>query len=477
MEEGISMKKIFAVLVVFLVCILLGSCGTCAHEWTQADCINGAVCTKCGEAGEAALGHAWTDASCELPETCSRCGQTQSEALGHDWAAATCELPETCSRCGQTQGDVLEHTFGKWSATKTSRTRSCVSCAATESEEIDEATYMLYQMQGRWDYYMTQDFLGKVLMTVYDYPSGYVMPYLQIEDTHAKMSGAQNVTFEMDIEFASHDAESKRWVYYLHSDRGSLTMMYIEESELIGDYILLSVNGELMTLDDYEEERAFLASTWWAESGNDDIYTIVINKDGTFRANWGEAVTGFWQTSPISEDYTDTKCFYKLIYEKDGEQVVLEDWVWCYLVTNPDETMNYDYGQFQLTFDEEVGNVEFSRIESEETLEKIREGILKSESSIVGSWKPWVDNEESENYRLTVNADGTFTLQLEETIVGTWRFERKSFYNNGDCIFVYRVAGTADEDACLMYRLFYTPHGEFEWVVYNGDTSYIEFGR
>ena len=116
------MKRSWVIFTALLICLTLCACGKCEHVWTQADCVNGSVCTLCGEAGES--------------------------ALGHDWSAATCEQPEICARCGQTQGEALGHAFGEWTLAKTDRTHSCTRCGLTETEEIDEKTYYLHQIQG-----------------------------------------------------------------------------------------------------------------------------------------------------------------------------------------------------------------------------------------------------------------------------------------------------------------------------------------
>ena len=109
------MKKRILCLSLVLMLSLLSGCA-CAHEWTDADCLNPQICTNCEEIG--------------------------AEALGHDWAAATCEQAETCRRCGETQGKLLAHTYGDWTFGETDMTHTCLNCGAEETTELDREIYL-----------------------------------------------------------------------------------------------------------------------------------------------------------------------------------------------------------------------------------------------------------------------------------------------------------------------------------------------
>ena len=91
----------------------------------------------------------------------------------------------------------------------------------------------------------------------------------------------------------------------------------------------------------------------------------------------------------------------------------------------------------------------FVFIESGEALEQIKKLMSERESKIVGSWRStdaYVNNEMAENtdYTLTVNADGTFTMQLDKEITGTWSY-LTLMYGGSDVSFYYEVAGSPNE--------------------------------
>lgn len=66
------MKKVFSLLLVFIMLLSLCACGTDDAE-TPAAC-----------------SHNWKDATCTAPKTCSACGATEGAALGHDFADGVC---------------------------------------------------------------------------------------------------------------------------------------------------------------------------------------------------------------------------------------------------------------------------------------------------------------------------------------------------------------------------------------------------
>lgn len=108
------MKQKLSVLILSILCVCLLAGCACRHEWTEADCLNPKVCTKC-------------DA-------------TEGEALGHDWQDATCQAPRTCTRCGTTEGEIAEHTYGSWTTSDTDKMeRICTVCGDKETQAVDQA--------------------------------------------------------------------------------------------------------------------------------------------------------------------------------------------------------------------------------------------------------------------------------------------------------------------------------------------------
>jgi hypothetical protein len=97
---------------------------------------------------------------------------------------------------------------------------------------------------------------------------------------------------------------------------------------------------------------------------------------------------------------------------------------------------------------EDYLTLDFTYIGSGEALEKIKNAMTERESKIVGSWRStdaYVNNEMAENtdYTLTVNADGTFTMQLDKEITGTWSYQALTYGSNVS--FCYEIAGSPNE--------------------------------
>lgn len=132
--------------------------GECEHSFTNADCTNGSVCSKCGMADSLPAGHSLPDsynctnggkctvcnadvapsnilhdfaaATCGKPRTCKRCSATRGEPTGkHDWWAATCTNPKMCKVCYKTEGSKTAH---KWVAATCKAPKTCSLCKATE---------------------------------------------------------------------------------------------------------------------------------------------------------------------------------------------------------------------------------------------------------------------------------------------------------------------------------------------------------
>ena len=59
----------------------------------------------------AACSHSWKDATCTTPKTCAQCGATEGGAAGHSWSNATCTAPKTCTKCGATEGSAAGHNY------------------------------------------------------------------------------------------------------------------------------------------------------------------------------------------------------------------------------------------------------------------------------------------------------------------------------------------------------------------------------
>lgn len=457
------MKRSWVIFTALLICLTLCACSKCEHVWTQADCVNGSVCTLCGEAGESALGHDWSAATCEQPEICARCSQTQGDALGHACGEATCEEPAVCTQCGQIQEEALGHAFGEWIVTKTDRTHSCTRCGLTETEKIDEETYYLHQMQGHWDLYMIQQSLD--VLTAQDYLDyGLAIPYAEVEGSTLRLYIKKDTLYEFSLEFNGYEDGIADY-YALLPDGSSITVLLTnEESTYKKNYLLLGFSTtDIITMKKTDVENFLVEGIWWRDMDDDGIQYVVLNEDGTFNADFGEQISGTWVITPAYEAQLDNDKFYegyiKLSYYKNGEQVSL-DGEYSYTLYDMDGEIDWDQTKdgcrFYITFSsDELWPDSFSNVASMEILEEFRKVISEQESKPVGSWRStgvdinWDEKVETTAYSATFFEDGTFTMQLDEEITGTWSFNNTEFYRNGRYQVVYITEGTPFEMALV----------------------------
>lgn len=95
------------------------------HSFTQPDCVNDAVCSKCGTKGEPALGHLCIDATCTDASYCERCGEQFGEPLGHIGVKPGCLEPGICERCKKEIEPALGHDFMPATCTENSYCSRC----------------------------------------------------------------------------------------------------------------------------------------------------------------------------------------------------------------------------------------------------------------------------------------------------------------------------------------------------------------
>jgi hypothetical protein len=432
------MKRSWVIFTALLICLTLCACGKCEHVWTQADCVNGSVCTLCGEAGES--------------------------ALGHDWSAATCEQPEICARCGQTQGEALGHAFGEWTLTKTDKTHSCTRCELTETEEIDEKTYYLHQIQGHWDLYMIQK--SQDVLTAQDYLGyGMAIPYAEVEGSTLKLYLTKDSLYEFSLEFDGYEDGIANFNALLPDGTGIKVLLTNEESTYKNNYLLLGFSAtEIVTMSKNEVENFMVEGVWWRNTDDDGIQYVELNQDGTFHADFGEKISGTWLITPAYGEQIDNDMFYdgciKLSSSKNGEQVsfIGEYSYALYELDDTDGEIDWDRvkdnSHLSIPFNEnDLWPKQFFPVASMNMLEEFKKVISEQESKPVGSWRStgvdinWDEKVETTAYSATFFEDGTFTMQLDEEITGTWSFNNTEFYRNGGYQVVYITEGTPFEIA------------------------------
>lgn len=440
-------KKILVICLAMFMVLTLTACGECEHEWTEADCLNAAVCTKCEAAGEAALGHDFTAASCDAPETCIRCGEIQGEALGHD--------------------------YGDWTFSKTEKTRSCTRCAQTESEEIDEATYAGYLMNGHWDtYYMIiegQDY------TAYDLKDGVIPPYINVTGDAFQFYSSGEI-YNMTLEYLEYYAESNLYYFTGHFDDGGEVGMWLIDIDGVNYVYMYFDDGYCIVFSQYTQEKAITASSW-ACAKNGTVYTVTLNEDGTFTADWGEEITGIWQMMPTGTSGSAHIGGCKLCYEKDGQWIVLDgEFYYSY-----GDEINWEqaaYGaSLYVTPNEEIGYLSFDRLENAEDVDSLKTAMAEGKDKAVGTWNSKTlsvysqDSNTTEvnmDCSITVNADGTFTLVTDKEYTGTWTFDSANV-SYGFTRYSYDAAIDNSTDSVSMYL---TSDNELSLSIYENDTSY-----
>ena len=87
--------------------------GGCEHVFSEADCTNASLCTRCGMINGFPVGHILSDGN-GASGKCSACGKEVGDGdILHNYAEATCTEPMTCKRCGTKTGELLAHEYIK----------------------------------------------------------------------------------------------------------------------------------------------------------------------------------------------------------------------------------------------------------------------------------------------------------------------------------------------------------------------------
>ena len=147
-------------------------------------------------------------------------------------------------------------------------------------------------------------------------------------------------------------------------------------------------------------------------------YTITFREDGTFEAAVDQAYTGTWEFRSAYLSGSSFSYSYDLLF--DG----VEKSVNAHISGNGELSLS--------TSDDEASrSVDFKQFTPEEKAQLEAE-TEKAKTVIIGQWTSFTSYEYTENggsekattdYTITFNADGTFTINLEEGTSGTWKFE------------------------------------------------------
>ena len=441
------MKKTGIVLLALVLALALLGCG-CDHEWTEADCVNAAVCVNCQETGAA--------------------------ALGHDFSAASCDGPEICTRCAETRGEALGHSFGPWSYGDIYQVRVCEACGAEEQQEIDREALMLQLLTGRWEFYsITMD--GREISPI----QFSMFSYAQIGEDGTFRYVTGKVSSDMRVEYTGYDVENTCYHGVVVTSDGDLSPMTLEIREQ-GNILRTNAGGSMEILYcKYEQTRERLLGTWGGMA-NGSVYYVTLNPDGTFEGDIGGERSGQWLRTAGKEDGARGNGGCMLYFEKDGKMKnVLGEWLDFGEargeVPNVDVLMNLYLGDRRDT-------VSIRRMTAED-VSALYEMKEEAGEIIQGSWKSKniyaFDGSNHTPYifldrELTIREDGTFTLVLDETIEGTWIFDSAS--GSGDRVrysYLFNYPNAPRDLATVTYSSW---SGELSFLYNDGKYShYIGF--
>lgn len=395
------MRKLCALLSVFLILLLLAGCA-CQHEWTQPDCQNPAVCTKCQETG--------------------------AEALGHDWADATCQSPQTCLRCSETQGDPVPHDFQDWTFDPEAEQmhRTCSDCGYEEHADLDRAAYLDTLLQGCWEFSM-------LLRGDGSYYSGYSfnepMDQLFFGEQHQVTGSVAMEPFEGTWEFQEFNSEEDADLYSFlipnTQDKVLPAMLVVGDDTA---YLYLYYNeSDTAVLQRHDEAAAALSGTWGAESSS--MYSLTLNPDRTVTGNIDGEFTGTWQLlDTLEHELLGEYCGLYIRFQRNGEEILLHGTAtpeYLYGDTPAEEfqptTISFTYGKTKL---------EFTPM-SQEEIETKQEQMSEGPNMLIGTWSSMYfrsfDVQPNRDtlaldYTVTFLSDGTFTASVGKEIQGTWEY-------------------------------------------------------
>lgn len=317
------MKRKMLTTTLLLLAFLFSGCA-CQHEWSEADCLNPQVCTKCQETGTEALGHSWVEATCTTAETCSRCGETRAEALGHDWAVATCTTPETCTRCGEIQGEPLDHSFGDWTLGDTVMSHTCSVCALEETAEIDRSIYLESLLAGLWE------------VDALDYGGvTYLASQLKVPEwlrfgAERSVTGVMNTEpfdgtweFEGFEEFPEEGSALYRFTIHDTKQSRSIPLAFAKGST-VNMIVAYYADDVIVWMDRNDDLAAKITGTWESHAPYEGS-NLTLHADRTVTGTLGEPINGTWQLAGIYESQWVGRYLVLFItVQQNSEAVILQ---------------------------------------------------------------------------------------------------------------------------------------------------------
>lgn len=409
------MKKKLLIAILLLLAVCLTGCA-CEHEWTEADCLNPQICTKCEEVG--------------------------ADALGHDWNAATCTEPQTCVRCGEIQGEALGHNFGDWSFGETDMTHTCISCSTVESAELDWALYLDTLLPGWWEF--SGMFYGEEFYSAYQVSVPGDKLLFSQGNSFTGMVNQESFTGTWELQDYQYQDEDGKSLYYFSAngeDGRTLQMLFRRSAEEDLLYIFFADDTQVI-LSRNDDLASAIAGTWGAE-GAGTMYSLTLHEDRTVTGNLGEDFEGTWQLLPLRDTgfsyFNDSRmCGIYIRYVKDGEDCLLTASVYPPR-TYGDDPVPEEFVADSITMSLDSTVLTFESMTQEDIASKKIEIDFRKRSIdiapkvILGDWISTTvrtsyyntqDSTEitSEEYTLCFKEDGTFTGFVDKALSGTWTY-------------------------------------------------------
>ena len=400
-------QKMLTIILCVALFLTLGGCA-CEHEWIPADCLKAAICSKCEETGE--------------------------PALGHDFAAATCLDPEHCTRCGETNGEALGHTYGEWVIGDETMSRSCTLCAIQETAEIDREVAFQQMLPGHWDF--GNSWHG-VNIGPYDLSWSMIPSALWAgEDGSVWFLNGQNV-YEGVWEYDSYQELENGGAYLFHvvvdgEKAGSMHLMDIQRADLEPQVMYSTSDGSYTVLKRNDQLEHLLEgrSLTFADDGTTDWVTFEPGRVAV--GNIGGEFVGTWHIKPIGQRYSGSIWEVNIHFQRSGETKVI-----CFQIFLDDEDIPSEEEMKRLTV-RALGTSdswEYYRFTDGDTLGKMLDVETGGEKNIIGTWTsenlifyPEGSAEsvekETQDYTLTFLEDGTFTAVFDKEYSGTWKYQK-----------------------------------------------------
>lgn len=402
------MKRKLLTTTLLLLAFLFSGCA-CQHEWTEADCLNPQVCTKCQETG--------------------------TEALGHSWVEATCTAAETCTRCGETQGEPIDHTFGDWTFGDTHMTHTCTSCGLEETKELDRGLYLETLLPGYWEGYCL--FHGEDIYSAYDFSQPLDMLYFGENRTASGNINTEDVTGTWEFLEYSEDEKGNNYLFSLNAgDEFNWTLLFSQQEDANLLYILYPNGDQILLSDNDALAETIAAAGSWGVEGPGSMYSLTFHPDRTVTGCLDQEFQGTWQLMYQEElggmeDYmTDARyCGLYIRYTMGGEEVIMQ------VTITPSRANMYDTrveeftpGQLSLRYNN--AHYTFQPMDAQEISNKNR-AMQEGPSMLLGTWSSlyWrkfgngsYTDKTIPGYSVTFNSDNTFTACVGKERTGTWSY-------------------------------------------------------